>query len=367
MNSKELLQKISNANGPSGFEDEVSQIILEQTKDFGEQSQDSLLNIYIKRTENVENEKDETDNTHPHRPTVLLDAHMDEVGFIVQAITNNGLLRILGLGGWLPASAIAQKVRVRTSNNEWISGVIASKPPHFASKEDRSKMPEMSDLRVDIGAESADEAKDTFGIRIGAPVVPDVEFTAMPQKDGFYIGKAFDDRIGCAANVLTLKELQGEQLDVNITAAFSVQEEVGTRGARVVANRTKPDIAICFEGTPADDTFSEPYMIQAAVGKGPMLRHFDSTMIANPRFQRFALDLAKAEDIPCQESVRSGGGTNAGAIHLSDQGIPTIVIGVPVRYIHSHHGIASLDDLENAAKLAAAICRKLSAEVLKDF
>ncbi len=351
-----LLQKLSNANGPSGFEDEVTQVILDATKGLGEQSMDSLLNCYIDREENTGD-----------KPVIQLDAHMDEVGFIVQAIAPNGMLKILGLGGWITSSAIAQKVRVRNRDGVWVPGVIASKPPHFASPEDRNKLPDMGDLRIDIGSTSAEETAEVFGIEIAAPVVPDVDFSEIPAKAGWFIGKAFDDRIGCAAQVLTLQALAGENLEVDIKGTFSTQEEVGTRGAVVTAKRVEAALAICFEGTPADDTFGEPWMTQAAVGKGPMLRHFDATMITNPRFQRFALDLARELEIPCQQSVRAGGGTNAKAIHLAGNGVPTIVIGVPVRYIHSHYGIASGEDLENAAKLAAAICRKLTPELIAAF
>ncbi len=351
-----LLQKLSSANGPSGFEDEVVQVVLDETSGLGEQTLDSLLNCYVEREENTGD-----------RPVVMLDAHMDEVGFIVQAIAPNGMLKILGLGGWLTSSAIAQKVRVRNRDGVWVPGIIASKPPHFASAEDRNRLPDMGDLRIDIGSSSAEETAEVFKISYAAPVVPDVDVTKIPAKDSWVIGKAFDDRIGCAAEILALRALAGESLDVDVTGTFSAQEEVGTRGAVVTAKRVAPALAICFEGTPADDTFGEAWMTQAAVGKGPMLRHFDATMITNPRFQRFALDLARELEIPCQESVRAGGGTNAKAIHLAASGVPTIVIGVPVRYIHSHYGIASTEDLENAARLAAAICRRVTPEVIASF
>ena len=128
---------------------------------------------------------------------------------------------------------------------------------------------------------------------------------------------------------------------------------MGTRGAAVTANTVKPDLAIVFEGCPADDTVAEPYMIQTAIHKGPMLRHIDARMITHPRFQRYALDLAEELGIPVQESVRTGGSTNGAPIHLSNQGVPVIVIGIPVRYIHTHYGLAAHSDVENAAKLAA--------------
>ena len=154
---------------------------------------------------------------------------------------------------------------------------------------------------------------------------------------------------------------------MDVTGAFAVQEEMGTRGATVTANTVKPDLAIVFEGCPADDTVAVPYMIQTAIHKGPMLRHIDARMITNPRFQRYALDLAEELGIPVQESVRTGGSTNGAPIHLSNQGVPVIVIGIPVRYIHTHYGIAAHSDVENAARLAAAILERMDAAQISRF
>ena len=184
---------------------------------------------------------------------------------------------------------------------------------------------------------------------MAAPVVPDVTFEYQEKHD-LMIGKAFDCRLGCASILRTLDNLRDKTLNVDVTGAFAVQEEMGTRGATVTANTVKPDLAIVFEGCPADDTVAEPYMIQTAIHKGPMLRHIDARMITNPRFQRYALDLAEELGIPVQESVRTGGSTNGAPIHLSNQGVPVIVIGIPVRYIHTHYGIAAHSDVENAAR-----------------
>ena len=164
-----------------------------------------------------------------------------------------------------------------------------------------------------------------------------------------------------------MKALKGEKLDVDYVGVLSSQEEIGERGAFVTRDVVKPDIAICFEGCPADDTFNPDYFIQTAMKKGPMLRHFDRCMVTNPRFQRFALELGKELGIPVQESVRSGGGTNGGPIHMSNGGVPVIVIGVPVRYIHSHHGFACVADYENSVKLAVEIIKRLNAETIQSF
>ena len=150
----------------------------------------------------------------------------------------------------------------------------------------------LSDLAIDVGAVSAQDLKENFQIRMAAPVVPDVTCTYDETHD-LFIGKAFDCRIGCAALIETLNQLSTEMLDVDVEATLTVQEEVGERGSMAAVDNIDADVCIVFEGCPADDTFSPDYLIQAALRKGPMLRHFDCSMITNPRFQRFALDLGE--------------------------------------------------------------------------
>ena len=231
---------------------------------------------------------------------------------------------------------------------------------------ERKAQPAVEDMSIDIGASSREEVLRDFRVRMAAPVVPDVTFEYQEKHD-LMIGKAFDCRLGCASILRTLDNLRDKTLNVDVTGAFAVQEEMGTRGATVTANTVKPDLAIVFEGCPADDTVAEPYMIQTAIHKGPMLRHIDARMITNPRFQRYALDLAEELGIPVQESVRTGGSTNGAPIHLSNQGVPVIVIGIPVRYIHTHYGIAAHSDVENAARLAAAILERMDAAQISRF
>ena len=154
---------------------------------------------------------------------------------------------------------------------------------------------------------------------------------------------------------------------MDVVGACAVQEEVGTRGAAVTARVVKPDLAIVFEGCPADDTCVEPYMVQTAIKRGPMLRHMDARMITNPRYQRFALDLAAEEGIPVQEAVRTGGSTDGAPIHLSSSGVPVIVIGVPVRYAHTHYGISAYADFDNAVRLACALLKRLDAARIAGF
>ena len=353
--SLELCAALSNAKGAPGFEDEVLTVLRKYGDGLGDFKEDSLRNLYLSRKENKGG-----------RPMVQLDAHTDEVAFMVQAIKPNGTLRFTTLGGWVPSNIPAHRVWVQTADGDYIPGVIASKPPHFMSASERNAAPVIEDMSIDIGASSREEVINDFHVRMAAPVVPDVTFT-YDEKHDLMIGKGFDCRMGCASILHTLDNVKGKDLKVDVTAAWSVQEEMGTRGASVTCQTVKPDLAIVFEGCPADDTVVEPYMIQTAIHKGPMLRHIDARMITNPRYQRFALNLAEELGIPVQESVRTGGSTNGAPIHLSNMGVPTIVIGIPVRYIHTHYGIAAHEDVVNAGKLAAAILERADADLIGSF
>ena len=351
----EMIAAISNANGVSGFEEEVAAVIRPYAETVGETCVDRMRNVFIRRFEN-----------NGKRPVVQLDAHSDEVGFMVQAICPNGTLRIIPIGGWVPSNIPAHQVWVRNNEGKYIPGLTASKPPHFMTEAERRSPLEMSHITIDIGATSAEEAVRDFGIRIGEPVSPDVSFTYDETHD-LMVGKAFDCRVGCAAILKTLHELKGEELNVDIVGACAAQEEVGVRGATITANVIKPDIAIVFEGCPADDTVVEPYMVQTAIKRGPMLRHIDAKMITNPRYQRYALGLAEELGIPVQDAVRASGATNGSAIHLSGAGVPVIVIGIPVRYAHTHYGISAYSDFDNAVKLACALLRRFDRELIYSF
>lgn len=351
----ELIKKLSDANGISGFEDEVAEICKAEISDYCEFEEDSLRNIYFSSKKNKGNQ-----------PKVWLDAHIDEVGFIIQYFKNNGTIGFLPVGGWAPSTIGSSKVRIRNNNGDYITGAIASKPPHFMSDAERSKGPTIEQMVIDVGACSLDELKNEFEISVAAPVVPDV-VCEYKEKHDLFIGKAFDCRIGVAALIETLNQIQAETYDVDVMGTFSAQEEVGLRGVRVAAESLHADVAIIFEGAPADDTFYGEEQIQSGIKRGPMLRHFDVSMINNPRLMRHAINVAKELNIPIQEAVRSGGGTNGGAIHLSKHGIPTLVISIPVRYAHAHHSIIAYQDYQAAIQLAKAVLKSLNAEIINSF
>ncbi|WP_125767713.1 M42 family metallopeptidase [Lapidilactobacillus wuchangensis] len=350
----DLIQRLSNVYGISAFEDKVTELFKEEVAGTGKITEDHMRNVFVQQNNNTGT-----------KPVVELDAHSDEVGFMIRAIKSNGQMMFVQVGGWAIVTIPAQKVKVQNRHGKWISGIVSSTPPHFMTPEERTRLPKMDELSIDVGASSAQEIADVYQIEIGAPVVPDITCEYNEDTE-LFLGKAFDNRIGTALLASTMKDLGNDQLDVDLVAGLSSQEEVGDRGAEVVVRKIKPDLAIVFEGAPADDTVMPDYLIQAGLRKGPMLRHFDSTIVTNPHFQQFALDIAAENDIPVQRSVRTGGGQD-GAIINRYNGAPTIVISVPVRYAHTPYCFIAYSDYENALNLAKLIIRQLNADVIAKF
>ncbi len=355
MNSIELIQALSNAPGVSGFEDEVIDVARTFVGDNAQLEEDRIRNLYINANS--------CDN---NKPKVMLDAHSDEVGFMIQSINTNGTLKFIPIGGWNAQTVGAHAVNIRNTKGKWIRGIVASKPTHFLTPADRKTPVALSRMVIDVGARSIKEVIENFNIHIGAPVVPEVTFS-HDKKNDLIIGKAFDDRLGCAALLTVMKDLILKDLDVEVSGVLSTQEELGLRGVKVSVSKTKPDIAIALEGTPADDTFNSSDFIQAGLKKGPQIRHMDSSVLCNPRFVKFTIDIAKKKKLTFQEAVRSSGGNNAAVITLHDRGIPTIVLGVPVRYIHSHHCIATVQDFETTVTWCKEILKALNRDIIESF
>lgn len=349
----ELIERLCNARGASGFEDEVVEISREYLKDIARFEEDSMRNLYVYPAYNKGN-----------RPVLLLDAHADEVGFMVQAIRPDGMLRFIPIGGWNEKCLPSSKVQIYTKNG-YISGVIAAMPPHFMNAEQRNAPVSYDNLVIDIGATCAEDVA-AAGIKIGAPVVP-LSLFEYNERTGILQGKAFDDRLGVAITLEVIKKLQNVTLDVDVIGVISSQEEVGERGITAAMGRIKPDVAICFEGTPADDTFSPEYMIQDKLKGGVMIRHMDRTVICTPRFVSFAEQTAEREGIKVQMAVRSGGGNNGAYIISANGGTPVIVAGVPVRYIHTFNCIAVMEDVESNVNLGIALAKNLNGKIIESF
>lgn len=310
-----MIEELTNTFGAPGFEDEVIEKIKKEVN-FLSSERDSINNLYMGL--------EERDTTIP---TVALDCHTDEVGFIVENINRNGSISFLTLGGWHVGNVPASAVVIKNNKGEYIKGIVTSKPPHFMTDEEKNRLPKMSELTIDIGTSSYEETVELYGIEVGNPIVPDVSFV-YDEKIGIMRAKAFDNRLGCAASIEVLKAVKNNEIkNVNVVGAFASQEEVGLRGAQVAAYRVKPDFAIVFEGSPADDSFKEGTASHGALKKGVQLRVVDGAMISNPRVLKFARDIADKKGIKYQMIAREKGSTNGGKYHISETGIPVTCAG----------------------------------------
>ncbi len=348
-----FIEKLSNANGAPGFEDEVLTVIRDYIGDTFELKEDKMRNLIISAKDYDES-----------LPTVMLDGHSDEVAFMVQSIQSNGLIKFVALGGWFSQNVGAHKVRVKNTDGDYITGLVASKPPHFMTASEKTTIVELPSMLIDVGASSYEEVINDFKIEPGAPVVPHAVFEYI-KTNKTMIGKAFDNRLGCALVVETMLAIIDMKLNVNVVGAISSQEEIGTRGSQMTSKIIKPDVAIVFEGTPADDSHRGPYEAQGALKKGTQIRHRDSSMVGNPRFIKYARTLANKHEIKFQDAIRQGGGTDAGKIHLSEQAVPTLVFGVPVRYAHTHFGVSAYEDYTETLKWAIEVIKDIDEEIIK--
>ncbi len=346
-----LLQELTEAHSVSGHEDEVRAIFVDELEECGELSTDRNGSVFC-----------ETDGTGPR---VLVAGHMDEVGFMVQNITGDGFIQFVGIGGWWEHNLLSQRVEILTRGGEKILGVVSSKPPHFLPEAQRKQVMTIDQMFIDIGAESRRDVIEEFGISLGDPIAPCSDFTPMARED-YFMAKAFDNRVGMAGVIQTGQILSQSKHANRLILCGTVQEEVGLRGAKTAANFIHPDIAIVLEGPPADDTpgFSR-LDSQGRLGGGVQIRMFDPSAITNPRLARLAIDVAREEGIPHQVTVRRSGGTDAGSFHLANDGVPSIVLGVPARYIHSHNAIIDVNDYLHMLSLTIALVRRLDEETVR--
>ncbi len=336
------LEKLSNACGVTGRETQVRDLMAEMLKPYADQ-------IQIDRMENVI----ATKKGKPGGLKIMLAAHMDEVGLMVKTINKDGFLQFSKMGGIDDRILPAQKVTV-FSKNTCYSGVIGSKPPHIQKEEERKKIISYDDLFIDVGAASK-EAAAKMGISIGDPVVFDVAYTNL-GKD-VVMGKAFDNRAGCATMIEIMRLLK--KTDCTVYAVGTVQEEVGLRGAATAAFGVDPDLAIVLDVTIAGDVPGvREFDTSVKMGKGPALTISDSGLITHPKILRWFRDTAEEEKIAVQLESGLMGSTDAARISITRQGIPSGTISIPTRYIHSPVGMLSLFDIENSAKLAAAAIQK---------
>jgi endoglucanase len=296
------------------------------------------------------------------QPRLMLAAHMDEIGFMVQAVTTQGYLRLHPLGAWVPGLVPGQRLIIQGSSG-FIEGVVATIPIHFMQGE--KKEVKIEDLYLDIGVRSAQEARG-LGVQLGDMMVPKGDFAVLNRN--YLLNKAWDDRVGVAAMVAALLQLEHQAHPNTVVAVATVQEEVGVRGATTSVERVRPDLAIVLEGPPADDypglTADGP---QGALGAGCQIRLFDPSIIVPRPFWQWVVGLAQKRGIPYQLAVRRSGSTDARAIHLAQGGIPTLILGVPVRYAHAAAGIIHQDDFTAMVSLLVAVMEELSPEVVEGW
>ncbi|OIN67097.1 peptidase M28 [Exiguobacterium sp. KRL4] len=346
--TRELFRTLTELNGAPGFEHDVRQFVKERIAPVTDEIiTDGLGSIFGKRTGQADG------------PRVMVAGHMDEVAFMVTQITKNGMLRIQPLGGWWSQVLLAQRFSI-CGDKGIIPGVIASTPPHLLTDEVRNKPMAIKDMFIDVGADSKEEA-ESFGIRPGIPVVPFFPFTPManPKK---IMAKAWDNRYGVGMAIELLEETTASDHPNVLFSGATVQEEVGLRGAQTATNLIDPDVAFVVDASPANDASGDKTEF-GQLGQGPLLRIKDSVMILSKEMTEYVLDTAESNNIPYQYYVGAGG-TDGGVIHRSNNGIPTTVVGLPARYIHTHASIMHTDDYDAAKELLKKLVTQLDATTL---
>ncbi|NJK80992.1 MAG: M42 family metallopeptidase [Chloroflexaceae bacterium] len=346
----QMMRELTEAPGVPGQERAVRTVMQRYFEPLGEIMTDNLGSIACRKVGSAAN------------PTIVVGGHMDEIGFMVTRITDEGYLKFQTLGGWVSQVMLAQRVEIITRAGP-ILGVIGSKPPHIMPAEERKKPIEIKDMYIDIGARSKDEATE-WGIRPGDMVVPVSPFTHMRNEE-LLLAKAWDNRLGCAVAIEVLRQLQDTQHPNAVYGVATVQEEIGLRGARTMAYLTDPDISFIIDTAIAGDTPGvTPDDVVAKVGEGPVVLLYDATMVPHTGLRDFVVDTAQTVGIPLQFDKMAGGGTDAGAFHVFGRGVPSLVLGTPVRYIHSHSSMMHMGDFQQLVTLLVALIKRLDADTV---
>lgn len=342
--SSKLLEDLTNANGTSGREDAATSVMASYLKGLAKIEYDRLGSLIAEK------------KGSSAEPRILIDSHIDEIGFMVKDINKKGFIKFLPLGGWWGHVALGQRMRVITKNGPVI-GVVGCKPPHMLKEDERKKVMDIDDMFIDIGAMEKYDVVKKLGVSVGDPIVPDSNFTIMGNQQ-LYLAKAFDNRVACALVVDLFKKLQKAKHPNTVYGSGSVQEEVGLRGAATVAHITNPDVAIIVDvgialDIPGYDGRAEK------LGGGPALLVYDAGMLPSTRLRELIMDVAKKNKIPFHLSYMERGASDGARIHITRAGVPSIYIGPPVRYIHSHNSILYRKDYDNTLKLLFELVKKL--------
>lgn len=351
--TERFLKELTETPGVPGYESQVRALMRRYLEPVATIEQDRIGSIIGKRVGRAES------------PRVMLVGHMDEVGFMVRYVTKEGFVKFQPLGGWWDQVLLGQRVTIKTSKGDVI-GLIGAKPPHLLPKDERDKVVEKKDMYIDIGATSSEEVAEA-GVRVGDPIIPVSDFTVLANSQT-YMAKALDNRVGCALAVQTLERLAVDQHPNVVYAVGTVMEEVGLRGAKTTVHVVNPDVALILEVDICGDVpgiKEEESAIK--LGAGPTMLVYDARMIPNLKLRDLVIATAEELEIPLQFSAMPGGATDGGMIHLHDEGVPTVVIGVPTRHIHSHSAIMHRDDYDRALDLIVTLVKKLDAATVKDL
>ena len=347
---KKLLKKLSEVNGVPGNEYLVSNLITNEIKPLVDQvNKDNLGSLIgIKNNEG---------------PNVMIAGHMDEVGLMVTSITKEGFIKFQTLGGWFSQVMLAQEWTITTDKGELI-GVTGSKPPHILTPDQRKKAADIDDMFLDIGVNSREEAIE-LGVKPGDMITPVQQFRELGNKN-YLLGKAWDNRIGSAVVIEVLRALKNEKVPNKLHGVFTVQEEVGLRGAKTSSFMVEPKIAFAIDtglGNDVPGSKSE----EQSLGKGPQILLFDGGLIAHRGLREFVINVAKEEGIPYQEGLIKGGRTDAGVMHLAHHGAAALSICIPTRYMHSHTSVIHYEDYLNTIKLMVAVIKKLDEQTVNNI
>jgi len=350
-----LLEELSNAPGPSGFEGPVREIITRELRGAGlEVATDGLGSVI-----GVLHGSSES-------PRIMLAAHMDEVGAMVRYVTPEGMVKFQLLGGWLDQALVDQRWTILTSKGP-VMAISGLRSVHITPSEERSRVTPRDDVFLDVGVRSKEEA-ESVGIRPGDAVVPASSFAALPS--GRYIGKAMDDRVGCMMLLETLRRLKEQAIKTPNTIYFvgTVQEEVGLRGAHTAAAIVKPDVGISLEaGIAADHPGGKPDWAQERLGAGPVIYLADAAMLVNLRLRDFFQRVAGENNTPLQTEVTTAGAEDSAELQRYGAGKPSVNFAVATRYLHSHNSEIERSDLDQAVNLLMKVLPRLDAKTVAEI
>lgn len=351
--TEQLLAELTNAYGPPGYEDAVTAIMKDHLQDIGTISYDKMGSIAAEK-------KGAAD-----RPRVMVVGHCDEIGFMVTDITENGFIKFLPLGGWWGHVALGQRVIVMGRKGP-VLGVTGSTPPHILEQEQRKKVIDIRDMYIDVGVRGKSDIKKKLGISVGDAIVPDAQFTMMSNK-GMYLAKAIDNRYGCAVAIEVMRKLAKAKHPNTLYSVGSVQEEVGCRGAGTVGWLVDPDVCFAVDTGIAKDTPGIKDAAGEELGNGVAILVLDGRMIPNRRLRQFVTDTADKLKIKYHLTSMDRGSTDGSQIHIQRIGVPTIVVGIPVRYIHSHNSVMYRGDYDASVKLITELVKKLDKKTVASF